>query len=321
MAKQSGPKKQATDTPELSLVCPVFNEVSLVEKFATAASAILENASEPFEIVFVDDGSTDGTWEEIIRIGQLNPRIRALRLSKNFGKEIALTAGLGTARGRAHIPIDVDFQDPIDLIPEMITHWHNGFDQVIPKRIGRGDRGLRVIGARIFYKFIGWLTSDSVPKEVGDFRLLDASFTDRFLAFTEKRRVNKVIFSELGGNQKFIDFVRPDTDVNRQGGQSLSKLVDLGIAAVASNSARLSRAVLSIGIIGLILGLTLSAAVLTTWWLGVIEVPGQATVLMVGTVIVSIQLISASFLGIVIAESLRESQNRPLYFVDEVFEH
>lgn len=303
---------------EVSLVCPVFNEESLVETFVDAAKEILENCCESFEILFVDDGSTDDTWEIIERLSKEFDEVRGVRLSRNYGKEVALTAGLAHARGLAHIPIDVDFQDPLDLIPTLVDTWREGFDQVIPRRVGRQEGGLRILGAKVFYALVAWLTSQSVPKEVGDFRLLDAKMTARFLEFQESRRVNKVIFGQLGGSQKFIDFVRPLGSRKESGGQSLAKLLDLGLAAVSSNSTKLSRVVLMIGVIGLIVGIAVAAGVFIAWWVGVLEVPGQATVLMVGTIIVSVQLITSSFLGIVIAESLRQSQARPLYFVDEL---
>ena len=318
MAMSSQKGDRSSKSPLVSLICPVFNEEGLLEAFVERALDTLSATGHSFEILFVDDGSTDATWSRIVEISSSYSEVRGIRLARNFGKEVAVTAGLAEAHGQAHIPIDVDFQDPLELIPEMISLWQDGFTQVIPRRSTRSDSGLRRIGAAAFYRLIGWLTTNSVPKEVGDFRLLDASMTERFLSFPEKRRVNKVIFSQLGGNSTFIDFERPNTEARRHGGQSLSKLVDLGIAAVASNSVRLSRAVLTIGVIGLFLGISLSLAVFILWWLGVIDVPGQATVLMVGTIIVAVQLISASFLGLVIAESLRETQNRPLYFIDEV---
>jgi len=303
---------------EVSLVCPVYNEYQLIEQFAAAATKVLRNTSESFEIVFVDDGSQDETWTEIIRLGKIFPEVRGVRLSKNYGKEIALTAGLANARGLAHIPIDVDFQDPIELVPTLIGLWRGGIDHVIPRRIDRADKGLRLIGAGIFYKIIGWLTLNSVPKDVGDFRLLDAKITTRFLEFKEAGRVNKVIFSELGGSQKFVEFSRPIGAKGRKGGQSFSKLMDLGISAVSSNSARLSKSILVLGVAGFMVGITSAIAVLVAWLAGFIEVPGQATVLMAATVIVSVQLITGSFLGILVAESLRESQQRPKYFVEEL---
>ena len=317
MRKRSG-FNDGPPSCEVSLICPVFNEESLVEVFLRNSREILRESCDSFEIIFVDDGSTDGTWETIQQLTRSHREVRAVKLARNYGKEIALTAGLAHARGSAHIPIDVDFQDPLYLIPSLVDGWRQGFDQVIPRRAGRHEGGLRKFGAKIFYGLVGWLTSHSTPEEVGDFRLLDSKITSRFLEYRESRRVNKVIFGQLGGSQKFVDFVRPAGSRQESGGQSFGKLLDLGLAAVSSNSIRLSRLVLMIGLIGLVLGIAVAMGVLVAWWAGIIEVPGQATVLMVGTIIVSVQLIASSFLGIMVAETLQQSQNRPMYFVDEV---
>lgn len=302
---------------EVSVVCPVFNEAAIIEEFVAAVAPVLRGIGGTFEIIFVDDGSIDRTWEVICNLSEAVDGVRGIKLSRNYGKEIALTAGLAQARGAAHIPMDVDLQDPVDLIPSLVETWKRGFDQVIPRRTQRQESTFRRLGAALFYSVIGWLTTQLMPREVGDFRLLDAKMTNRFLEFQEVRRVNKVIFGQLGGRQVFIDYARPSGTRRKSGGQSAGKLFDLALAAISVNSARLARLGLIIGTISFLGGLLVAVGIFVTWRLGVIEVPGQATTLMVGAIIVSIQLMTSSFLGIVVAESLRQAQKQPLYFIDE----
>src|SRR5688572_20445986 len=164
----------AAPVPDISLIVPVLNEERSIRPFLERTIPILNGTSLSWEVLFVNDGSTDNTLQEIRAARTLHPQVRALDLSRNFGKELALCAGLDHARGRAVIPIDVDLQDPPELIPEMIALWREGYEVVQARRNDRSSDGwFKRTSANWFYRVMGRLSRVPIPQHVGDFRLLD----------------------------------------------------------------------------------------------------------------------------------------------------
>lgn len=157
-------------SPDLSIVCPVYCEESTVSSFYGALTPVLDSTGKSFEIIFVNDGSTDDTLSRLLELQKSDPRIRVLDLSRNFGKEAALTCGIEYARGRAVIPIDVDLQDPPELIHEMIRLWEQGFDVVLAQRVDRSsDHWIKRKTASWFYAIFNLFSNIKIPPNVGDF--------------------------------------------------------------------------------------------------------------------------------------------------------
>lgn len=312
----SDPRLSPTN-PQISLICPVFNEDETLPNFVEQVMADLTDSSFSFELLFVDDGSADRSWQVIVDLANKHPNIRGLRLARNVGKEAALVAGLEHARGDAHIPIDVDLQDPPHLIPLLVDKWHEGALHVVARRSSRGDSLLRNASSSLYYTFSNWLTAGAMQRNVGDFRLLDKSKSEQFLLFREKRRVNKEIFALLGSQPEEVNFVRPRSSRTAPPRQSVAKLLDLTLVTLAGSSRRLARLGLLLGFSGLLLTLATGLVVTILWANDFLDVPGQATTIMVALVIVAAQVGATSVIVLVLSEILDEVKGRPLFIKAE----
>lgn len=195
----------------ISLVIPVYNEELSIEPFVQEVDRCLVNEPCAIELVLVDDGSSDQTMMRLLARQRDDPRIRIVELTRNFGKEAALTAGLSATTGDAVIPIDVDLQDPVSLIPVMVRTWRDGFDVVLARRSDRAaDSWLKRVTAERFYRVHNWLSDQPIPENVGDFRLMDRSVVDALNALPETRRFMKGLLSWVGYRTTFVDHERQE---------------------------------------------------------------------------------------------------------------
>ncbi len=191
----------------LSLVAPAYNEAKNLVAFVETVTAVLEKIGEPWEIVFVDDGSKDDTLGMLLAARANDARIKVVSLARNFGKDVALTAGLHHARGRAVIPIDCDLQHPPELIPDMIAKWRAGADMVIGVRSKRSEEGfLRRTASRWYYSLMRRMNDVAIPPNAGDFRLLDRKIVDVINSMPERSRFMKGIFAWPGFKTEAIEF-------------------------------------------------------------------------------------------------------------------
>lgn len=193
----------------LSVVVPAYNEEAVLHEFHKRISAVLDAVGVPAEIVFVDDGSTDRTLLIMHELRTNDPRVAVVELSRNFGKEIALTAGLDHALGEAVVVIDADLQDPPELIPEFIKHWHDGYDMVYATRIARdGETYIKKVTASIFYRLIQKVSRVKIPADTGDFRLLSRRAVNALRQLREQHRFMKGLFAWIGYPQKSVPYRR-----------------------------------------------------------------------------------------------------------------
>src|SRR5690606_10888732 len=194
-------------SPTLSLVVPAYNEERNIPAFLAAVTPVLEATGESFEIVFVDDGSRDGTFGMLAAAASQDPRIKVVGLARNFGKDIALSAGLAHAAGQAVIPIDCDLQHPVELIPQFLAKWREGFDMVLGVRSRRDEEGFfRRTASRTYYRLMQMITSVEIPPNAGDFRLLDRKILDVINKMPERHRFMKGIFAWPGFKVASIEF-------------------------------------------------------------------------------------------------------------------
>src|SRR6185503_17302149 len=193
--------------PVLSIVAPAYNEERNLAAFIAAIIPVLEGIGEPFEILFVNDGSRDGTLGMLAAAASQDTRIKVVGLARNFGKDIALSAGLKHASGQAVIPIDCDLQHPVELIPAFVAKWREGYDMVIGVRSRRDEEGYvrRTLSQR-YYKFMRSMTSIEIPPNAGDFRLLDRKILDVINKMPERHRFMKGIFAWPGFKVSSIEF-------------------------------------------------------------------------------------------------------------------
>ncbi|MFN4167757.1 MAG: glycosyltransferase family 2 protein [Pannonibacter phragmitetus] len=302
-------------TPNLSVVIPCYNEAANLAPLMARLIPVLEGLGRSFEILLVDDGSRDRTLEVAAGLAAADPRIGMLALSRNFGKEIAITAGIDHARGEAAVLIDADLQHPPEKIIELVAAWDEGFQIIHATQAVRPTEGLaKRAGVKLFYKLLAQLSDIKLPRGAGDFCLLDRAALDALKSMPERARFMKGLYFWVGFRQKQIPY-EPAERTAGASGWSLSRLVGLalnGLTAFSTVPLRLaSIAGVLVSFIAIIYGLFLVTDVL----LHGIDVPGYAS-LMVGLLFLSgVQLISLGILGEYVGRIFNETKQRPLYFV------
>ena len=200
------------DLVRLSLVVPVFNEGETVRIFVDTVTQVLGNQEAlVIEFIFVNDGSSDNTLEELLTIRRQDSRLKIVDLSRNFGKEAALTVGLNAAQGGIVIPIDVDLQDPPELILEMIAKWRQGYEVVLGRRIDRNqDSWAKRLSANLFYRLHNKISHLNLPENVGDFRLMDRCVVEALKELPESCRFMKGLFAWIGFRTAYVDYTRAE---------------------------------------------------------------------------------------------------------------
>jgi dolichol-phosphate mannosyltransferase len=306
-------------SPVLSVVAPVFNEHGTLAELHRRLTAALATLGS-YEIVLVDDGSTDGSWDALLGLAARDPRVRLLKLSRNFGHQAALSAGLDAARGDAVVLMDADLQDPPELIPRLVETWREGFDVVYAVRGDReGETRVRLASIALFYRLLHRISPTEIPRNVGDFRLLSRRAADAVSAMPERARFLRGMTSWIGFRQTGVTYTREA----RHAGESKyppSKLVRLAFDGITSFSTAPIKLVTAIGFalvvfcVG-VLGWTLYVRFFTSHhpqgWTSVI-----AVVLLLG----GVQLLSLGVIGQYVARIFDETKQRPVYLVEEVVE-
>ncbi len=196
-------------TGSLSVVVPCYNEQEVLPEFHRRLATVMTGLGLPWEVVYVNDGSGDGTLDVMRRLQQAHPEVAIVDLSRNFGKEIAMTAGLDATAGDAVVVIDADLQDPPEVIPQLVEQWHAGFDMVYARRATRlGESALKKVTAVWFYRVIGRLSRVRIPADTGDFRLMSRRAVDALLQLREQHRFMKGLFAWVGFPQKAVMYHR-----------------------------------------------------------------------------------------------------------------
>jgi polyisoprenyl-phosphate glycosyltransferase len=309
--------KRGMIAPLLSVVVPVKNEEQAIAPFVERVSAILDSiaTNESWEILFVDDGSTDGTLPAIISANMREPRIRALSLSRNFGKEAALSAGLDHARGRAVIPMDVDMQDPPEVLGEMVAKWLDGYEMVFGVRRSRArDSFAKRLTASLFYRAHNFVSQDKIPENAGDFRLLDRKVVEVIRKLPERNRFMKGLFAWAGFRQAAVEYDR----VERENGRSkfgFWKLWTLAIDGITSASTVPLRIWSYAGALVALFALSYGTFLALDTMIFGNPVPGYASIMVSVLFLGGIQLISLGVLGEYVGRILTETKQRPLYVV------
>ncbi|PWR20810.1 glycosyltransferase family 2 protein [Zavarzinia compransoris] len=307
--------------PFLSLVVPVRNEEEVLDAFFAALAPVAEQVAAtagPVEFIFIDDGSTDRTAALLRARAETDPRVRLVSFSRNFGKEAGLTAGLHFARGDVAVPIDVDLQDPPELIPAMIAKWRDGFDVVYGERVSRPtDTWLKRLSAERFYRLFNRISDVPIPFNAGDFRLMDRAVVEALCALPERTRFMKGLFAAMGYRQAALPYVRPE----RAAGTTKFRFLRLwafaldGITSFSSIPLRVwSYVGGAIALLGLLYGGFIGLRTLVFGR----DVPGFATLAVMTSVIGGLQLLSIGVLGEYVARLFVEAKQRPIFIVREL---
>ena len=305
----------------VSIVTPFFNEGDGVTLFRHSICQIIDNYPDyRFEIVCVDDGSRDDTLTGLRAIAQMDPRFRVIELSRNFGKEAALTAGIDAALGDAVIPMDADLQDPPELIGQMIAEWRQGADVVLARRSDRSvDSFLKRKTAEWFYRLHNRVSSISIPENVGDFRLMNRATVDALKQLPEQQRFMKGLFAWVGFRTRVIDYTRQE----RVAGESKFsgwKLWNFALDGITSFSTAPLRVWTYLGLAIASSTLVYAAYIVGRTLISGVDVPGYASLLVAILFLGSLQLISIGVLGEYIGRIYIESKHRPKYIVRRVYQ-
>ncbi|EIJ48515.1 putative glycosyltransferase [Herbaspirillum sp. GW103] len=300
----------------ISLVVPFYNEGGGVDSFARSISAILADlAAYRFEIICIDDGSRDSTLHELLMLHQRDPRFTVLELSRNFGKEAAMTAGIDAALGDAVIPIDADLQDPPELIAQMIALWEQGAEVVLAKRSDRSsDSYLKRQTASLFYRFHNALSGIKIPENVGDFRLMDRVVIEALRQLPERQRFMKGLFAWVGFKTVTLDYSRQAREVG-QTKFSGWKLWNFALEGITSFSTAPLRVMTYLGIIGTLITSLYALYIVVRTLLHGVDVPGYASLLVAILFTGSLQLIGMGILGEYVGRIYMESKQRPIYVI------
>ena len=309
---------------ELSLVIPVKDEEAAIGPCLARIVPVLEAMDDPvarsFEILFIDDGSEDGTLKEIRKFHAADPRVRAISFSRNFGKEAALTAGLDAARGLAVVPLDVDLQDPPEALPKMIAEWRAGFDVVYGVRDNRETDSLpKRLTADLYYRAHNWLSSDKIPEHAGDFRLLDRKVVEVIRRMPERNRFMKGLFAWAGFKQAAVLYHREERAVGKTK-FNYWKLWTLAIDGITSASTFPLRVWSYLGVLVALGALAFAVVIVIRTLTTGIDVPGYASLMVAILFLGGLQLLSLGVLGEYVGRILTEAKARPLYVVRETID-
>ena len=302
----------------LSVVVPVRNEEAVLAEFHRRLVAAIANTPGGFEVVYVDDGSTDGTPLILRQLRAFDARIGSIRLSRNFGKEQAMSAGLRAARGTATVIIDADLQDPPELIPAMLDEWRRGADVVNMRRRHRaGENWLKRATAYGFYRVMNRLSDVPIPVDTGDYRLLSRRALDALNSLPERNRVMKGLFAWIGFRQRSIDYDRAP----RAAGSSkwrYWKLWNLALEGITGFSIAPLKVATYVGFLTALSAFVYAGYVFVKTLVLGDPVPGFPTLIVVISFLGGLQLMAIGVLGEYVGRLFVEAKNRPLYLVEEL---
>jgi dolichol-phosphate mannosyltransferase len=300
----------------LSLVVPAYHEAASIADNLLVIAKAARSTGLPFELIVVDDGSSDGTWEAIGKATDEIPEIVAVRLSRNFGKEGAIAAGLDQVSGDAAIVLDADLQHPPSLIPEMVRLWRDEeWDVVEAVKSDRGDESvLHRLATRAYYRVASWLTGHEL-QDASDFKLLDRQVVNEWRRLGERVTFFRGLVSWLGFRRTRVAFAVPKR-LSGASRWSLGRLASLAVHAVTSFSALPLQVVTILGVITLLGGAALGIQALRLWYRGE-ALPGFTTVILLQLIVGGFLMVSLGIIGVYIARIYDEVKGRPRYVVRE----
>ncbi len=301
-------------SPTFTIIAPVYNEEATLPHFHQRVVAVMEGLGEAFELLYINDGSRDKSYSVMIELHKQDARVRVIDFSRNFGHQIAISAGLDHARGHAVIIMDTDLQDPPEVIPDLVARWKAGAEVVYAQRATRtGETRFKLVTASAFYRLITRLTSVSIPRDTGDFRLLDRSVVDALITMREHHRFMRGLSAWVGFRQEAVQYDRQE----RYAGTTkypLSKMIAFSLDAITSFShvplqlaTTFGFIFAGISLVGILVAIILR---LTTG-----AIVGQASTLIMVLFLGGVQLIFLGIIGEYLGRIYDEVRARPLYIV------
>jgi dolichol-phosphate mannosyltransferase len=305
------------DSISLSVIAPIYNEVESLPELHRRVRAVMEDLGESWELVLVDDGSSDGSTDRIRHLASTDLHVRPVIFARNFGHQLAVTAGLDYSRGQAVVIIDADLQDPPEVIPDLVAKWREGYQVVFAvRRERRGESWFKRISASLFYRIIYRITDVDIPLDTGDFRLLDRQVVDALNHMRERHRFLRGMAAWVGFRQVGVEYSR-DARFAGETKYSLGKMVGFALNAVTSFSYFPLQLATYFGFGCAGLSALAIPLVIILRLMGNQAFLGQATTLIAVLFLGGVQLISLGILGEYIGRLYDEAKGRPLYVVQE----
>ncbi len=296
-----------------SVVVPMLNEQGTVGALGLRLAQVMDELAEPSEVILVDDGSTDGTYPLMLELRARDPRFKVISFSRNFGHQVAITAGLDAAAGKAIVIMDGDLQHPPELVHEMVARWNEGYEIVYGVQVARtGQSFAKRSTASLFYRLLRVSTQIQAPAGAGDFRLVDRSALEAFKALREGNRFVRGMWDWIGFKQFGIPYTPPERYEGKPK-YSARKLLRLALDGILSFSNLPLRAALTVGTVVSLLSFALGLSALGSRLLGQHLVPGWTTLMLVTSFGIGIQLIVLGVLGEYIGRIYEEVKARPIY--------
>lgn len=314
------PEGFGNDRNLLSVVVPVFNEGKTIHVFYERMKKVMDSIEDmTYELVFVDDGSRDDSYEKLVRIAERDECVKVVKLSRNFGHQVAVTAGLDSARGDAVVIIDADLQDPPEVIPRFLEKWGEGYDVVYGVREKReGETAFKLLTASLFYRVLKRLTNIDIPVDVGDFRLMSRKVVDKFLQLRERDRFIRGLVSWIGFRQTGVLYKR-DKRFAGETKYPLGKMIKFALDGITSFSSAPLKLATWLGYLSSSLAIFYTVVVVIEKFMG-ITVPGFASIMVGMLFLGGVQLICVGIIGEYIGRIYTETKGRPIYVLDEIYQ-
>lgn len=305
------------NVPKLSIILPIFNEEKNIPLIYQELREILKKLSDfSYEIILVNDGSRDASWHNITIITKQDPLVKALTFSRNFGHQIALSAGYDHATGDAIITMDADLQDPPALIPQMIKQWQEGTHIVYARRIDRKDTFLKRITAQLYYKFLGNISDVIIPRNVGDFRLIDKQVLEYINQCKETSRYLRGMVAWAGFKHSFVDFKRPNRQLGTTG-YTWSKMVKLAFDGVTGFSLFPLKLAAFIGVFVIVTGTFMFTYITWDAIFNKITYPLFKWLVTIIYIFMGVQFLLLWLIGEYIGRIFEQQKGRPLYIIEK----
>jgi dolichol-phosphate mannosyltransferase len=305
--------------PLISIVVPIFNEEAVIPHFYERLKKVISSQAMDYEMIFVNDGSTDQSMEKLLKLSQSNPRIKIIELSRNFGHQIAITAGLDHANGQAIVIMDGDLQHPPEVIPELIQKWKEGYELIYTIRKETKDASyFKRISSSVFYWLINKIGDIPIPKYGADFRLIDRKVLESMKLLRERSRFMRGLFNWVGYSQTGVEF---KADVRYAGvtKYSLKKMIQFALDGIVSFSSFPLRISTYFGFVISIISFIYAAFAIYARLFTNIVLPGWTSILVAVLFLGGVQLITIGLLGEYIGRIYNEVKQRPLYIIRNKF--
>jgi glycosyltransferase involved in cell wall biosynthesis len=309
------PQASSSDTPTYSFILPVFNEEETLPELRSRMAALLDQLDGSAEILLIDDGSRDRSYALMLDIHAHDQRFKVVHFSRNFGQQIAMSAGMDLASGQAVVLMDADLQDPPEVVLKMAEKWREGYDVVYAQRERREqETWFKKQTSKIFYRLLRRMTEVDVPLDTGDFRLIDRKALDAFRAMRERGRYVRGMFGWIGFKQTGVTYVRPGRFAGTTK-YSVSKLARLALDSIISFSTLPLRMVLQVGLLVSVVSFCAGITAIVIKLSGAYAISGWASLTVFISFIGGVQLIVMGVMGEYVGRIYEEVKHRPLYFV------